>query len=99
MVDPARPVVSGHVQLLYLGNSQTLAIMDYQPSDLTTPQWLQVLTSRSQGSGPPVDVRVGWPPNMTATEYSVRLVNARLAHPPQVDVLLEMVVLSKNSGT
>src|SRR5262245_47620847 len=50
-----RPVTPGHTELLYLGNSQTLAIMDRKPGDLTAPQWLQVLLARR---GAPVDVRL-----------------------------------------
>ncbi len=95
VVDTARPVLPGHVQLLYLGNSQTLAIMDYQPGDLTTPQWLQILLASNWGSAPPIDVRLGSLANMTPTEYLIRLVSAREADPKQVDMLLEMVVLEE----
>jgi hypothetical protein len=93
VVNPNRSVVAGHTQLLFLGNSQTLAIMDYKPGDLTTPQWLQL--SFDKKGDPPVDVRVGSLPNMTPTEYLITLVAAGEAHPRQVDVLLLMTVLEE----
>ncbi len=33
--------------ILYVGNSQSMAIMDRLPGDLTTPQWLQILLLRA----------------------------------------------------
>src|SRR5438552_13308953 len=38
----ARPLDATHAQILYIGNSQSLAIMDARAGDLLTPQWMQV---------------------------------------------------------
>jgi hypothetical protein len=93
VVDPNRSALPGHLQLLFLGNSQNLAIMDWTPGDLTTPQWLQVEFAEEWKT--PVDVRVGSLPNMTPTEYLIRLVAAGEHDPTQVDVLLLMTVLEE----
>lgn len=93
VVDTNRPALPGHLQLLFLGNSQTLAIMDWRPGDLTTPQWLQVKFTEEWKT--PVDVRVGSLPNITPTEHLIRLVAAGEHDPKQVNVLLLMTVLEE----
>lgn len=67
---------SGSNPLLFLGNSQTLAIMDEKPGDLTTPQWLQILLLRRGGAGPAPQVILGSLPNQTMAEFLITLVAA-----------------------
>jgi hypothetical protein len=49
----------GSTNVLYLGDSQVLGIFDSHGSELTSPQWLQVLCSRDVQESRPVRVRVG----------------------------------------
>lgn len=88
-----RSTAEGAPQLLYLGNSQALAIMDRHPGDLTSPQWLQVLLSRR---GSPAEVRLGALPNMTTEEAVVSLVAAHDGR--RADALVAGVVLEEFRG-
>lgn len=90
-----RSVPEGTPQLLYLGNSQALAIMDRHPGDLTSPQWLQVLLGRH---GSPAEVRLGALPNMTTEEAVVSLVAAHEGHPRRADAVVAGVVLEEFRG-
>jgi hypothetical protein len=86
--------------LLYVGNSQTLAIMDRQAGDLTAPQWLQVFLSRraAKGKAPAPEVVLGSLPNMTMTEVLIKLIAAGEQSPRRVDVLLFATVLEEFRG-
>src|SRR6185295_11027252 len=42
----AQATDSKHAELLYVGNSQSFAVMDQQPGDIITPQWLQIFLAR-----------------------------------------------------
>jgi hypothetical protein len=95
VLDRQRPVRPGAPQLLYLGNSQALAIMDRHPGDLTSPQWLQVLMDRRGLSG---DVRLGALPNMTTEEALVSLVAAFADRPRRADAVVAGVVLEEFRG-
>lgn len=87
------------VKVLFLGNSQTLAIMDEQPGDLTTPQWFQVLLSRQSSRTVPRErVILGAEPNMTMPEVLIKLLAAGEQLPRQCDILLEAVVLEEYRG-
>jgi len=72
--------------ILFLGDSQTLGIVDETPGDLTTPQWVQVLLARrSHGPDAPV-VILGSLPGLTMPEFLLRLVasDQRNPNPPRV---------------
>lgn len=82
--------------LLYVGNSQSMAIMDRLPGDLIAAQWLQIFLARqSETTSVPVQVRLGSLPNLTMTEFLVRLVAAgeETSHP--VDLLVAGIVLEE----
>ena len=86
-------------RLLYIGNSQSMAIMDRMPGDLTSPQWLQVLLARQPRTQEPhISVRVGSLPNLTMTELLVKLVAAGEDSPHGVDVVLLGLVLEEWRG-
>ena len=87
VLKPDRPVVPGHLQLLYLGNSQTGKIADPAPGDLTSPQWLQLLLARNQKPGMrPIDVRQGSFPGMAMPEMFMSVLSYAERNPRQVDV-------------
>jgi len=82
-------------RILYVGNSQSMAIMDRLPGDLTSPQWLQVLLARQVGTKESqVVVRLGSLPNLTMTELVVKLV-AGESPPRGIDVVLLGLVLEE----
>lgn len=84
--------------LLFMGNSQTMAIMDQQSGDLTTPQWLQILLSRNAKNTSPstfFHVRLGSLPNITPTESLIQLVAAHQHNPSQADILVLCSVLEE----
>lgn len=88
---------AGASELLYVGNSQSMAIMDAQADDLTSPQWLQVLLARRAAAGAPeVDVQLGSLPNLSMVEALIALVAAVEAH--RVDVFLGAQVLEEFRG-
>ena len=99
-----------HLELLYVGNSQTLAIMDPRPGDMVTPQWLQVLLSRHGSADPkaksapqeiavrPIEVSLGSLPNITAPEMLIQLVAAGERTPRRVDILVASEVLEEFRG-
>jgi hypothetical protein len=97
VLDFLHDVAPGHGNLLYIGNSQTMAIMDRQPGDLVTAQWVQLMLNRSNPPRP-IDVRLGSMPNLTPTEGLVRLVLAAEAAPPRVGALLCCEVLEEFRG-
>ena len=94
-LDRERPVRPGVRQLLHLGNSQALAIMDRHPGDLTSPQWLQVLLGRR---GSTADVRLGALPNMTTEETLISAVAAVEDRPARADAIVSAVVLEEFRG-
>lgn len=94
-----------HTELLYIGNSQTIAIMDPKPGDLVSPQWLQVLLARQNTASPknsdsvkPIEVNLGSLANITAPELLIELVSAGERSPRQVDTLIASVVLEEFRG-
>lgn len=88
---------AGALQLLYVGNSQSMAIMDALPDDLTSPQWLQVLLARrAAAGGPEVDVQLGSLPNLAQVEALITLVSAVRAG--RVDMFLGAQVLEEFRG-
>jgi lysophospholipase L1-like esterase len=87
VLKPDRPVVPGHLQLLYLGNSQTGKIADPAPGDLTSAQWLQLFLARNQKPDMrPVDVRQGSLPGMAMPEMFMSVLSYAERNPRQVDV-------------
>ncbi len=87
---------ANHVQLLYMGNSQTLAIMDAQPGDMTSPQCLQMLLARQADPlGKRIDVRLGSYGGMNVPEMFLRLVAAGESRPRQVDIAILAVSLEQ----
>lgn len=91
------PASGDQTHLFYIGNSQTLAVMDAQPGDLTTPQWMQIFLARGKNnqSKPPVEVRLGSLPNLSLAEMLIRFVSAGEQTPRRADVLLAAVVLEQ----
>ena len=91
---------SNRAELLYVGNSQVLAIMDQRPGDIITPQWLQVLLARQndRSGTPPIDVHLAAYPNITLTELLIKLVTAGEQLPRQADILLAAAVLEEFRG-
>lgn len=85
--------------LLYIGNSQSLAIMDQQPGDIITPQWLQILLARQTDlAARSIHVQLGSLPNITATESLIKLIAAGGQSPRQIDMLLAATVLEEFRG-
>jgi len=95
VLDRQRALAPGARQLLYLGNSQALAIMDRHPGDLTSPQWLQVLLGRG---GSTAEVRLGALPNMTTEEALISAVAAVEDRPRRADAVVAAVVLEEFRG-
>ncbi len=91
------PASGDQTHLFYIGNSQTLAVMDAQPGDLTTPQWMQIFLARGKNnqSKPPVEVRLGSLPNLSIAEMLIRFVSAGEQTPRRADALLAAVVLEQ----
>lgn len=86
-------------QLMYIGNSQTIAIMDQNPGDLISPQWLQILLRRAKSDATPaVEVNIGSLPNLTMPELLIKIVAAREAHPRQADIVIASAVLEEFRG-
>lgn len=99
VLDLDRPIASERTPLLYVGNSQLAAIMDQQPGDLVTPQWLQILLARQYARSPrPIDVNLASYPNITATELLIELIAAGEHAPRRADVLLAAAVLEEFRG-
>jgi hypothetical protein len=73
--------------LLYLGDSQTLAIMDGSESDLLSAQWLQVLLARKTHAEA-MDVRLASQPNLSPAEALVIIVATAEQAPGTVDAVL-----------
>jgi len=88
----------GTNQLLFLGNSQTMAITDEKPGDLTTPQWMQVLLLRQAGSGPASRVILGSIPNQSMAEFLVTLVAASQWPRHPVNTVIGSVTLREWRG-
>ena len=99
LLDTGRTSDKNRTRLLYVGNSQTLAIMDQQPGDIIAPQWLQILLARETSSGAQsIDVQIGSLPNLTTTELLIKLVAAGAESPRQIDMLLTATVLEEFRG-
>jgi hypothetical protein len=63
-------------EVLFVGNSQTMAIMDGKPGDLTTPQWLQIMLMRQARTAPPPAVILGSSPGLTMPEFLLTVITA-----------------------
>jgi hypothetical protein len=94
-----------HTELLYIGNSQTIAVMDPLPGDLVSPQWLQIMLARQDGSptrnavgGRPIDVNLGSLANITTPELLVQLVAAGERSAREADILVCSAVLEEFRG-
>src|ERR1700735_4712765 len=66
VIEPGFASRGGREQLLFIGNSQTMAIPYAQPWDISTPQWFQVLLSRRDPGA--VDVHRGSLGGLTMVE-------------------------------
>jgi hypothetical protein len=73
VIEPGFASRGGREQLLFIGNSQTMAIPYAQPWDISTPQWFQVLLSRRDPGA--VDVHRGSLGGLTMVETFVRVVS------------------------
>ena len=72
VVEPGFASRGGREQLLFIGNSQTMALPYAQPWDISTPQWFQVLLSRREPGA--VDVHRASLGGMAMTEVMFRVV-------------------------
>jgi len=99
VMEKDRVVDPKQTQLLYIGNSQTIAIMDQNPGDLISPQWLQISLARAKPSAvPAVEVKIGSLPNLTMPELLIKMVAAREASPKQGDIVVASAVLEEFRG-
>src|SRR5271165_4767466 len=73
VIEPGFASRGGREQLLFIGNSQTMAIPFGQPWDISTPQWFQVLLSRRAPGA--VDVHCGSLGGLTMEETFFRVMD------------------------
>lgn len=73
VIEPGFASRGGREQLLFMGNSQTMAIPYAQSWDISTPQWFQVLMSRRHPGA--VDVHRGSLGGLTMVETLVRVID------------------------
>jgi len=85
-------------EIFFAGDSQTLAIMDEKPGDLTTPQWLQILLIRLARAANSPTIVLGSLPNMSMTEFLIRLVTAGEWTPNPVHAAVGCIVLREWRG-
>lgn len=87
--DTTRPVVDHSLQLLVLGDSQTFNIVDLQPGDLNSSQWLQVLLSRQRDPWQRrAQVRLGSLPGIDVVEALIETLAAAESVPRRGDVVI-----------
>jgi hypothetical protein len=84
-----RAIPHDRTQVLFIGNSQTVALMDRAPGDLTTPQWLEVMLRRGNALGA---IRLGSLANLSMTEMAVQLLT--FGEPNSATRQFDAVVLS-----
>jgi hypothetical protein len=81
-------------QLFYIGNSQTLTIVDRAPGDRTSPQWLQTFIAERMNSRlPKIEVTVGSLPGIDTAEILIRSVASRVSG--QADILIVSIMLDE----
>lgn len=88
VIEPGFASRGGREQLLFIGNSQTMAIPYAQPWDISTPQWFQVLLSRRAPEA--VDVHRGSLGGMTWPEVVVRVVDFEEGAPAPAAVIINL---------
>ncbi|HST23944.1 MAG TPA: hypothetical protein VLR90_22745, partial [Blastocatellia bacterium] len=97
--DSMRATEDKHYGLLYVGNSQSLAVMDRHSDDIITPQWLQILFARQHDpTAQQLDVRLGSLPNITMTEVLIKLIVACEQSPRHTNAMIAAVVLEEFRG-
>lgn len=79
------------LSVLYIGNSQTMAIMDARPRDRIVAAWLSALLSRDGQEA--FAVRLGSEANMTMSELLVKTVAAAEDNTHRADVEIVGIVL------
>lgn len=85
------PNRGGSLSVLYIGNSQTMAIMDMQPGDRIVAAWLAALLNH--GSDRPFAIRLASEANLTMSELLVKTVVAALDPSLKPDVQIVGIVL------
>jgi len=85
-------------RILFMGDSQTMAIMDRQPGDLTTPQWVQVILAREEADGHTPLLVLGSLPNLSMPEFLVRLIAANDSPNERVNAVILCVTLRQWRG-
>jgi hypothetical protein len=93
-----RPTDPKQAQLMYIGNSQTIAIMDQNPGDLISPQWLQLLLAHEKQNAAPVQVNLASLPNLSMPELLIKIVAAGEARPRRNDIVVASIVLEEFRG-
>ncbi len=88
VIEPGFASRGGREQLLFIGNSQTMAIPYAQPWDISTPQWFQVLLARRDPGA--VDVHRGSLGGMTLPEVVVRMVDFATTTPTPAVVIFDL---------
>jgi hypothetical protein len=85
-------------KILLLANSQSYIIADGKPGDLTIPHWLQLLLASQEGNNhPPIEIRVGALPDLTQSEYLIKLVAAGEQEAGSIDVVVGGISLRRTT--
>lgn len=80
------------LSILYIGNSQTMAIMDMEPGDRIVPAWLVELLNDGRGDEP-FAVRLASEANLTMSELLIKSIVAALEPSRRPDVEIVGIVL------
>ena len=94
--EPGFTPQAGVFKVYYLANSHAYVVADDHPGDLSAPHWLQALLVERQGTaGAPFEVRSGALPDMTQSEFLIRLVAAGEAAGASPDLLIGGISLRR----
>lgn len=86
---------SSRPAILYFGDSQTMALVDWRPGDLTAPQWLQILLLRRLGEAHAPLVILGSQANLNMAEFLIELISATQWNPPVIHTVIASLALKE----
>ncbi|MGC1966899.1 MAG: hypothetical protein WA673_10580 [Candidatus Acidiferrales bacterium] len=86
---------SSRPAILYFGDSQTMALVDWRPGDLTAPQWLQIFLLRRLGEAHAPVVILGSQANLNMAEFLIELVSATQWNPPVIQTVIASLALKE----
>lgn len=86
---------SNRPAILYFGDSQTMALVDWRAGDLTAPQWLQIFLLRRLGEARAPVVILGSQANLNMAELLVELVSATQWNPPVIHFIIASLALKE----